>query len=469
MKAQYFAKEALDKFKNKAQKTLHRSLDQHVKLAVTGFSGSGKTAFITALIKQLTSQANTHSLPFFDVVREQRLIAVKQIPQRALDIPTFDYGTAIGSLLSDKPTWPKSTQRINTLTLALKFSTANPLKQHLSPTRTVYLELIDYPGEWLVDLPMLSQSYRQWSEEVLTLLKQPQYIDYAKEFIRALELFECHGEVNEQTLKALAQQYQSLLTELKANTHIAQLQPGRMLIPGDLAGAPLLQFFPCLSKSVEHAEQSQYIHLEARFEAYKQQVVSPFYKHFFCQFDRQVVLVDVLGALADGPNTLREQERALGNIINVFDYGRSGLLKRLFSPKIDKVLFAANKCDHVNSEQQSQLTKLLHSMLHEQRNELRFAGVEIDTMAISAVKSTEERKVQDGDTVLSCVCGTPLGEYSRITFFPPQPPSYVLKTEQWPEHGFDFLSFSPLPSELNQLNHIRLDHALQFLLGDKLR
>jgi predicted YcjX-like family ATPase len=65
MSPNLFSHANLDKLKQKAQKTLHRSLDQHVKLAVTGLSGSGKTAFITALVKHLATQTNKQNLPFF--------------------------------------------------------------------------------------------------------------------------------------------------------------------------------------------------------------------------------------------------------------------------------------------------------------------------------------------------------------------------------------------------------------------
>ncbi|MEC8140180.1 MAG: YcjX family protein, partial [Pseudomonadota bacterium] len=46
--------EKLQKLRAKAQKLVKRGLDQHVKLAVTGLSKSGKTAFITSFIHHLT-------------------------------------------------------------------------------------------------------------------------------------------------------------------------------------------------------------------------------------------------------------------------------------------------------------------------------------------------------------------------------------------------------------------------------
>lgn len=467
MKAKIVTQKALDKLKNNTQKALNRSLDRHIKLAVTGFSGSGKTAFISALVKHLTSQANKQNLPFFDVVREDRLIAAKQVPQRALDIPTFDYQGASACLLAEQPTWPASTERINTLTLALKFHTHSGLRAHLSPTSTVYLELIDYPGEWLADLPMLSQDYQTWSRNTLELLQRDKYKPYSDAFLSLLDVFNATDDVDEHVLKTLAQSYQQLLCRLKDKTKLAQLQPGRMLIPSDLAGAPVLLFFPVMPVDDTH-ESSQYRQLEARFEAYKQQVVMPFYKQHFCQFDRQLVLVDVLSALNDGPDTLQAQREALQHVMQVFNYGKSGLLKRLFYPKIDKVLFAANKCDHVSPSQQSDIALLLNDMLGEQRNELRFSGVAVDTMAISSVQSTQAKQVNDNGQHLECVYGKVLGENDWTTYLPPQPPNHCISAQQWPKYGFEFLSFYPQKAQQGNLGHVRLDHALQFLIGDKL-
>ena len=35
--------------------------------------------------------------------------------------------------------------------------------------RTLTLDIVDYPGEWLLDLPLLNKSYEQWSRESLAL------------------------------------------------------------------------------------------------------------------------------------------------------------------------------------------------------------------------------------------------------------------------------------------------------------
>ncbi|KPH93421.1 nucleoside triphosphate hydrolase [Pseudoalteromonas porphyrae] len=465
-----FAKSTLKKIKGGAQKAVHRSLDQHVKLAVTGLSGSGKTAFITALVKHLTSQANEKNLPFFDVMQQQRHIATRIVPQEALTIPTFDYPKALSALLptEGQPRWPSSTERINTLRLAIKYRSDSGLRGHFSPQSTLYLDIIDYPGEWLLDLPMLQQSYRQWSEQQYALLQQPPRVEKSQAFLTALAALDLHAPVDESALSDIATQYQALLVGLKKDTKLAMLQPGRMLMPGELQGAPLLLFFPVAGYTEDAIAGSNLAHLQKRFDAYVKEVVKPFYSQHFRHFDRQIVLVDVLSALNEGPETLQEQGDVIKQLLAHFNYGETGFLKRLFKPNIDKLLFAANKSDHISGVHHKDLALLLDSLVHEQSNHLKFDGVKIETMAMSSITATMPKQVTEQGKTLNCIYGLPLLESQWLTYLPPQPPMRMLNKDEWPSHGFEFLSFSPMPSPDKQLKHIRLDHVMQYLLGDKL-
>lgn len=468
-----FAKKTFKSIKGNAQKALHRSLDQHVKLAVTGLSGSGKTAFITALVKQLTTQANDKNLPFFDVMREQRHIATKVVPQEALKVPTFDYPRALNALLPSDgmPTWPASTERINTLRLAIKYQSASGLRGHFSPQSTLYLDIIDYPGEWLLDLPMLEQSYSQWCEQQYPLLLQHPRVNTSSEFLNALDQLDLNAPVDESMLAQIAALYQSMLVGLKKDTKLAMLQPGRMLMPGDLQGAPLLLFFPVNFKQVNSDDiiaGSNLEHLIKRFNAYVKEVVKPFYNEHFKHFDRQIVLVDVLSALNEGHETLQEQSSVINQLLAHFNYGESGFFKRLFKPNIDKILFAANKSDHISAKHHKDLALLLDSLVHEQTNYLKFDGVQIETMAMSSITATQPRQVTDKGQTLECIYGKPLNGQDWLTYLPPQPPNRMLNKNEWPAQGFEFLSFAPMPTPDKQLKHIRLDHVMQYLLGDKL-
>ncbi|WP_404339218.1 YcjX family protein [Pseudoalteromonas mariniglutinosa] len=468
--SQSFAKNTFNQLKNKAEKAIHRGLDQHIKLAVTGLSGSGKTAFITALVKHLTSQADEKNLPFFDVIREKRHIATKIVPQQALTIPTFEYNKALNSLLPQEgePHWPASTERINTLRLAIKYQSNAGLRGHFAPQSTLYVDIIDYPGEWLLDLPMLEQSFQTWCQQQYTLLTQTPRLHKAQLFLEALSNLDLNASVNESQLADIATQYQQLLKGLKKETKLAMLQPGRMLMPGELDGAPLLQFFPVAEVPDEIVVGSNLAHLKKRYDAYVKEVVKPFYAQHFRHFDRQIVLVDVLSALNEGTETLYEQSRVINQLLNHFNYGEAGFLKRLFKPKIDKLLFAANKSDHISAKHHKDLALLLDSVVHEQSNHLKFDGVQIETMAMSSITATQPRQIIEKGVMLDCIYGKPLGENEWLTYLPPQPPARLINKDEWPSKGFAFLSFSPLPSPDKRLNHIRLDHVMQYLLGDKL-
>ena len=48
----FFKNDSFEQFKHKANELLNRTIDQHVRLAITGLSRSGKTAFITSLVNQ---------------------------------------------------------------------------------------------------------------------------------------------------------------------------------------------------------------------------------------------------------------------------------------------------------------------------------------------------------------------------------------------------------------------------------
>lgn len=80
---------------------MNRSVDRHVRLAVTGLSRSGKTAFITSLVNQLLNVNAGARLPLFSAARDKRLLGVKRIPHRDLSVPRFAYDEGIASLYGE--------------------------------------------------------------------------------------------------------------------------------------------------------------------------------------------------------------------------------------------------------------------------------------------------------------------------------------------------------------------------------
>ncbi len=59
---------------------IHRSMDSHVRVAVTGLSRAGKTAFITSLVNQLLHTSTHDNMPLLSSARDKRLVGAKREP-----------------------------------------------------------------------------------------------------------------------------------------------------------------------------------------------------------------------------------------------------------------------------------------------------------------------------------------------------------------------------------------------------
>lgn len=469
---------SFSKITQKAQLLLKRSADRHLRLAVTGLSGAGKTAFVTGLVNQLASTDICRQLPLWQVCRQQRLIGVKRVMQPDLNIASFDYQASIRALTQQPPMWPASTKNISELRLAIKYRPNKGLLSHLTDSAILYLDIVDYPGEWLLDLPMVRHSYASWcqlqSSRSQRLASSPFYANY----LQALQSLRLDQTADEDELKHIAELYRLLLNDLVNVQGFYLAQPGRMLLPGELDGTPLLTFFPILSSDpafFDNLEKSpantSYQVLKQRYQQYVSKVVKPFYRDYFSGFDRQVVLVDCLSALNQGRGQFDDMREALASILESFEFGKSTLLKRLFSPKIDKLLFAASKIDHVSRDQQPNVLSLLTAMLRQSQQAASFEGCDVETMAISAITATQAGRVKTHKGEIEVIKGVSLASGQAITLFPGEVPPRLPKSDFWSQQGFDFCAFQPPQLTENQPNyqHIRLDHMLEFLLGDKLQ
>lgn len=161
----------MKRLKNELNSLVNRGVDRHLRLAVTGLSRSGKTAFITAMVNQLLNIHAGARLPLLSCVREERLLGVKRVPQRDFGIPRFTYDEGLAQLYGSPPTWPTPTRGVSEIRLALRYKSNDSLLRHFKDTSTLYLEIVDYPGEWLLDLPMLAQDYLSWSRQMTGLLQ----------------------------------------------------------------------------------------------------------------------------------------------------------------------------------------------------------------------------------------------------------------------------------------------------------
>ncbi len=460
-----------------------------VRLGVTGLSRAGKTVFITALVHGL---ARGGRFPVFSALARGRIARAHLAPQPDDAVPRFDYENHVNALVGER-IWPESTRQISELRLVIEYQSENGRMRELT------LDLIDYPGEWLLDLPLLGKSYEDWARESLALSRDSPRVALAAPWHAYLATLDPYGRADEQAAMAAAQRYTEYLRACRDERYaLSLLPPGRFLMPGDLAGSPALTFAPLdLAADAVPPERSLWAMMSRRFESYKDVVIRPFFRDHFARLSRQIVLVDVLAALNAGPAAVRDLERALGSILGCFEVGRKTLLSTLFAPRVDKILFAATKADHLHHSSHDRLEAILARMVERAASGAKFAGAEADVIALAAVRATREAEVKRGGDELPAIVGVPAaGEQAagqifdgerEIALFPgdlPADPERVFA--QGPDGfkgiagvphedaAFRFLRFRPpriVPAMdgLPSLPHIRFDRALEFLIGDQLQ
>ncbi len=179
-------------------------------------------------------------------------------------------------------------------------------------------------------------------------------------------------------------------------------------MPGDLEGAPALTFAPLEAMESEPPPGSLAGLMIRRFEAYKAKVVRPFFVDHFARLDRQVVLVDVLGALNGGPEAVADLEAALSDVLGAFRVGSNSLLSSLFSPRASRVIFAATKADHLHHVNHDRLEAILRMIVRRAWHRAEAAGADVDVAAIAAIRATREVQVERRGENLSAIAGIPM-------------------------------------------------------------
>jgi predicted YcjX-like family ATPase len=449
-----------------------------VWLAVTGLSRSGKTVFITSLIHNLLSALhNPNRMPLLDVVGERRLIAANLEGGKAHRLPRFPYLDNIEKMAV--PDWPQPTADISEIGIEVRFAPAGALGRLLSEITgspaSLTLRIVDYPGEWLLDLPLLAQSYAEWSRATLRLLRKGVRAEIARDFLGLLAQHRLDESASEETAKRAHDGYCAYLLAARDRHGLSFLQPGRFLCPGALGAAPYLRFAPLdVGEDIDAFPPHSLGALMAeRFETYKREAVTAFYQDHWRHYSRQIVLVDVLRALLAGRDAFDDTRLALDAILESFRYGHGGILsKLLLGPHIDKVLFAATKADHVPDIQRDHLAALLRNMAAFPALEVKGSNAQFDVTALASVISTAEDTQEIDGQRLQVVVGRPVGSNKQAKFFVGNVPIRPPRADAWGKPFLNVPVFEPPaidPAPVDGIAHINLDLALEFLLGDRLR
>lgn len=461
-----------------------------LRLGVTGLSRAGKTVFITSLVHNLIQAGR---LPMFDAHSSGRIARAYLQPQPDDDIPRFQYEDHLAALVKDR-IWPDSTRAISELRLTIEYQSASSWGRMFSSGK-LSIDIVDYPGEWLLDLPLLGKTYAEFSRDSFALANEAGHLDFAGAWLREAATVDALAPADEMTAQRLAHSFTEYLRAGKSDEQaLSTLPPGRFLMPGDLEGSPALTFAP-LPDLPEGSFKTGTLAamMERRYESYKTHVVKPFFREHIARLDRQIVLVDAMQAINAGGAAVRDLERALTEILACFRAGRSNILTGLIQKRIGRILIAATKADHLHHESHNRLEAIVRRLVDRAAKNADMSGAEIDVLAMAAVRATREATVnQNGDT-LPVIVGTPLkGEVidgetfdgeTETAIFPGDLPENTEAIFDQPvlspqdrahQAPIRFVRFRPPhvktgPDGIHlTLPHIRLDRAMQFLLGDRL-
>jgi predicted YcjX-like family ATPase len=440
-----------------------------IRLGVTGLSRSGKTVFITNLIANLLDRGRMVQLIG---ARDGAIQSAYLQPQPDDTLPRFEYEKHLSDMIGSDPKWPQSTRTISQLRLSFKVQGTGIISGMRAP-RTVHLDIVDYPGEWLLDLPMLSQSYAEWSAASLELAGKGKRIGFAKKWM-AVEA-DPSARLDEAVAQNVASAFTTYLSDCR-EAGFSACSPGRFLMPGDLAGSPALTFAPLQGSG---GRGTMYREFERRFEAYKSKIVKPFFKNHFSRIERQVVLVDALGALHSGPQAVHDLGAAMSDILTCFKTGQNGMLSALLGKSVERILFASTKADHLHSSQHGAMTNIMDALLRQAKDRAQYQGAVTQSMALAGLRTTVEETVTHDGAELDAVRGRLLDTDKDAVMYAgelPDDPTQILQAsakgaKKWLNGDYAIMRFAPAKISLKSGDgppHIRLDRAAEFLIGDKL-
>ncbi len=416
---------------------------QTVRVGVTGLSRAGKTAFLTSVAASLLARPS----PRFALA-----------PLGATETPRFDHPKHLAALADDPPSWPARTDTVSIMAVAGSID-RSPL-----PAKRIRIEFLDYPGEWLLDLPLLTQSFANWSEATLARLRAagPQ----AAAFLAFVDGLPAKGAANEALAGAGARLYRQTLGDLR-DSGLAFLQPGRHLMPAPGPEPPWMAFFPCTAGGPFGALLGQ------RYDAYVDAVRRDLSSPLFANVDRLVVLADLLSALHAGEAAFTDMRQALGAASSALRWEFSwleafGALAQLRLPPriIDRVAFVATKSDHVAERQRGNLAALMRTL-----TAVPSTNVKTACFAIASVRCTEDFVWTLEGRPVSAVRGRVLGQSVMTRSYPGEVPDRPPDADFWAHPFLALPAFEPMRLQDGGrpgVPNIGLDGLLSFLLGDVL-
>jgi predicted YcjX-like family ATPase len=224
--------------------------------------------------------------------------------------------------------------------------------------------------------------------------------------------------------------------------------------------------------------------LRERYDAYREEARTRFFDTRFLDFDRQIVLVDVLSALHAGRDAFEDTRHAIADIAASYRYGSNTILSQLAGlassllggagmvRRIERVAFVATKADHVPASRRDDLVALLRAMADAGGDNAALARHGMSYHAAAAVRATRDDWAMHGTERVGVVVGVPLDANPPVArpFFAGDIPAGLPPERFWTNPYFEAPTFQPPridASGLTGIPHIGLDDVLLSVIGDR--
>ncbi|MBV9813086.1 MAG: YcjX family protein, partial [Acetobacteraceae bacterium] len=325
------------------------------------------------------------------------------------------------------------------------------------PPQRLRLELLDYPGEWLLDIPMLGLDFAAWSRATLARLDHP-LADGFGAFVAGLP---AAAPADEGLARTGHELFRALLLRLRDEARLPFLQPGRFLMPPPGPEPPWMAFFPLPDAGGPLGDL-----LRRRYDAYRLHVRAELVAPSFGSVEQLVVLADVLGALHAGAVPFAQMREALGAVAGALRWRGDDWLRWLlsFAAGIRRVAFVATKADHVAERQRGNLGRLVRDLA-------ATPAVRAEAFAIAAVRCTQDIVWTLEGRPVSAVRGRILGDERPVRSYPGEVPDRLPDAEFWTHPFLALPEFEPMRLDLGGragVPHIGVDALTAWLLEDVL-
>ncbi|MCU7554776.1 YcjX family protein [Alteromonas sp. ASW11-19] len=433
-------------------------LQERHRFTITGLSRSGKSMLFTSLmtILKYRSEEKYNCLPLLESLPMELVdhMRIEPLPGYAM----FPADAHLQALESGH--WPAPTEQAYGFKLIVRLRQTGNIKKLLMPYTDVVFEFIDYPGEWITDMPMLGKSFSQWSDSAWAQQASEPQKHYSSAWHAFVEGFDFEQPPTREAVLEVVSEYRRYLQHAKAHG-ISMLQPGSFLIDGSGFDWRAEGFAPLPAKITSDISHPWYKAFAQHYAAFQDNWLTPLKESTFRETDKQIILVDLFEGLNHSRQHLYQLKETLSHLAETFVYGNPGWFARnvLRQRQIGRVAFVATKTDLIPESQKPALLSLLQQITEGAVAKFADKPIQFEHFLVSAMQTTDSG---EHDNALRYT--NPAGAYVEANF---EPLPSTLKDMESDAHYPVLQAQVPKDHLPRMLNGRGLDRLFEFLLNQE--